>query len=47
MAQIDLTIEETKRLHKFFRSLGAESVEPDLLQPADLLLDLYDKETGF
>ena len=44
MAQIDLILSETKRLHGFFQSLGAESVEPDLLQPAALLLDLYGED---
>lgn len=44
MAQIDLILAETKRLHKFFQSLGAQSIEPDLLQPADLLLDLYGED---
>ncbi|MDG1937091.1 MAG: ATP phosphoribosyltransferase regulatory subunit [Paracoccaceae bacterium] len=44
MAQTDPILAETERLHGFFQSLGAESVEPSLLQPADLLLDLYGED---
>jgi ATP phosphoribosyltransferase regulatory subunit len=44
MVQTDLILAETERLHGFFESLGAESVEPNLLQPADLLLDLYGED---
>ncbi len=44
MAQTDLIFTETERLHEFFQSLGALSVEPNLLQPADLLLDLYGED---
>ena len=35
---------ETQRLHRFFKDLGALSIEPDILQPADILLDLYGED---
>ena len=35
---------ETQRLHRFFKERGALSIEPDLLQPADILLDLYGED---
>ena len=44
MTKTDPILTETERLHGFFQSLGAESVEPGLLQPADLLLDLYGED---
>jgi len=44
MAQTDPILAETERLHGFFQSRGAPSVEPELLQPADLLLDLYGED---
>lgn len=34
----------TQTLHRFFQDRGALSIEPDLLQPADLLLDLYGED---
>ena len=35
---------ETKRLHRFFKERGALSIEPDLLQAANILLDLYGED---
>lgn len=35
---------EARRLLAHFRALGAEEVEADILQPADLLLDLYGED---
>lgn len=35
---------ETQRLHRFFKECGALSIEPDFLQPADILLDLYGED---
>ena len=37
-------LDETQRLHQIFITRGALSIEPDLLQPADLLLDLYGED---
>ena len=37
-------MKETQRLHYFFKECGALSIEPDLLQPADILLDLYGED---
>ena len=34
----------TQTLHRFFKDRGALSIEPDLLQPAALLLDLYGED---
>ena len=34
----------TQTLHRFFQDRGALSIEPDLLQPAELLLDLYGED---
>jgi ATP phosphoribosyltransferase regulatory subunit len=44
MAQTDLILAETERLHAFFQLRGATSVEPELLQPANLLLELYGED---
>ena len=44
MAQTDPILAETERLHAFFQSRGATSVETQLLQPANLLLDLYGED---
>ena len=34
----------SQRLHRFFQDRGALSIEPDLLQPAELLLELYGED---
>ena len=34
----------TQKLHRFFQDRGALSIEPDVLQPAELLLDLYGED---
>ncbi len=34
----------SQKLHRFFQDRGALSIEPDLLQPAELLLDLYGED---
>lgn len=36
--------DEAARLQSFFRGAGVEAVEPDILQPADTLLDLYGED---
>ena len=38
------SLQEAQRLHQYFQALGAQDAQVQVLQPAEILLDLYGED---